>query len=74
MRTAEPGGTKLIYSGPVKDGKCDKINDAINQEYISSTNETKSTIRTYIDNWYETTMTPYNSYLEDTIWCNDRNI
>ena len=45
----------------------DKINDAINQEYISSTNETKSTIRTYIDNWYETTMTPYNSYLEDTI-------
>lgn len=74
MRTAETGGTKLIYSGPVKDGNCDKINDAINQEYISSTNETKSTIRTYNDNWYETTMTPYNSYLEDTIWCNDRNI
>lgn len=37
MRTAETGGTKLIYSGPVKDGNCDKINDAINQEYISST-------------------------------------
>ena len=74
MRTAETGGTKLIYSGPVKDGNCDKINDAINQEYISSTNETKSTIRTYIDNWYETTMTTYNSYLEYTIWCNDRNI
>ena len=27
MRTAETGGTKLIYNGPVKDGKCDKIND-----------------------------------------------
>ena len=74
MRTAETGVTKLIYSGLVKDGKCDKINDAINQEYISSTNETKSTIRTYIDNWYETTMPHYNSYLEDTIWCNDRSI
>ena len=37
MRTAKTGVTKLIYSGLVKDGKCDKINDAINQEYISST-------------------------------------
>ena len=37
MRTTEIGGMKLIYSGPVNDGKCDKINDEINQEYISST-------------------------------------
>ena len=36
MRTAETGVTKLIYSGPVKHGKCDTINDAINQEYINS--------------------------------------
>ena len=25
VRTTETGGTKLIYSGPVKDGKCDNV-------------------------------------------------
>ena len=38
------------------------------------TNTTNSTIKTVIDNWYNTYMTDYTSKLENTIWCNDRTI
>ncbi len=37
------------------------------------TNTTNSTIKTTIDNWYKTNLTSYTSYLEDTIFCNDRS-
>ena len=37
-------------------------------------NQTNSTIKTAIDNWYETNMTNYTARLEDTIFCNDRSI
>ncbi len=38
-------------------------------------NNTKdSAIKEVIDTWYQTNMTSYTSKLEDTIWCNDRNI
>ncbi len=38
-----------------------------------STNQTDSTIKAYIDNWYASNLTSYTSYLEDTIFCNDRS-
>ena len=37
-------------------------------------NTTNSTIKTVIDNWYKQNMLSYTSYLEDTIFCNDRSI
>ena len=37
-------------------------------------NQTDSTIKTTIDNWYSNNMTAYTEYLEDTVWCNDRSI
>ena len=35
--------------------------------------ESSSTVKTVIDNWYASNMTSYTSYLEDTVWCNDRS-
>ena len=52
----------------------ESVTDAINRMLISSENAVSSTIKTIIDNWYSTNMTEYSSYLEDTIWCNDRTI
>ncbi len=37
-------------------------------------NQTNSTIKTAIDNWYSSNLTSYTSKLEDTIFCNDRSI
>ena len=37
-------------------------------------NKTNSTIKTYIDNWYQSNMTNYTDYIEDTVYCNDRSI
>ena len=37
-------------------------------------NENDSTIKTFIDNWYEENMIEYTDFLEDTIFCNDRSI
>lgn len=64
-------GTTLYY---VTLHTGEKIEDAIYNSLTNSTNTTSSTIKTYIDNWYATNMTNYTSYLEDTIWCNDRSI
>lgn len=33
-----------------------------------------STIKTVIDTWYQENMASYTEKLEDTVWCNDRNI
>ena len=42
----------------------------------ATTNETNSTIKTYIDNWYVTNIknTGYEDYLSDEIFCNDRSL
>ena len=38
------------------------------------TNTNDSTIKTYIDNWYENNLTTYTNYLSnDAAYCNDRN-
>ena len=50
------------------------VEDAISEMLTSSSNSTNSTIKTEIDNWYNTNMTSYTDKLEDTVWCNDRNI
>ena len=36
-------------------------------------NTNESTIKKFIDTWYENNMTSYTSQLEDTVFCNDRS-
>ena len=37
-------------------------------------NTNNSTIKTYLDNWYNNNLSSYADYIEDTIYCNDRSI
>ena len=50
------------------------VEDALSEMLTNSSNTTNSTIKTAIDTWYQSNMTSYTSYLEDTIYCNDRSI
>ena len=47
------------------------VEDAIDEMFINSTN---SNAKTIVDNWYNTNLSSYGSYIEDTIYCNDRSI
>ena len=57
----------------ISDGRTieEAIEDMLRADNV---NQTNSTIKTAIDNWYQTNMTNYTSKLEDTIFCNDRSI
>ena len=51
------------------------INDALNEMlYADDVNTKDSTIKAYIDNWYENNLIHYEDKLEDTVFCNDRSI
>ncbi len=52
------------------------VNDALNEMlYAYDVNTTDSTIKTYIDSWYESNIKDkYDNKLEDTVFCNDRGI
>lgn len=45
--------------------------DAVNEAMYSPNNN--STIKNKIDTWYKENMVSYTSYLEDTVWCNDKS-
>ncbi len=49
-----------------------KIEDALDE--MLNYNTTNSNIKTVIDNWYSTNMTNAINYLENAIYCNNRNI
>jgi hypothetical protein len=50
------------------------IKDALNEMlYVDDVNKYDSTIKTYLDTWYENNLVSYSNYLEDTIFCNDRS-
>ena len=69
------GTTNYVYYMTLKDGK--NISDALNEMFPDDNNlrnQTDSTIKKKIDEWYETNMVDYTKYLEDTVWCNDRSI
>ena len=51
------------------------VNDALNEMlYADDVNTKDSTIKAYIDSWYENNLINYTDKLEDTIFCNDRSI
>src|SRR5574344_2023744 len=40
----------------------------------AQTNTNDSTIKSYLDNWYQTNLSSYSSYFSDTLYCNDRSL
>ena len=64
-------GSNIFYIN-LTGGK--SIENAVNEMlYADNVNQTDSTIKTYIDNWYSNNMTSYTTYLEDIIFCNNRS-
>ena len=50
------------------------VNDALNEMlYANDVNKNDSTIKAYIDSWYENNLASYEDRLEDTVFCNDRS-
>ena len=65
------GGT--AYYITLKNGK--SVDDALNEMlYADDVNKNDSTIKKYIDSWYENNLASYEDKLEDTVFCNDRGI
>ena len=74
--------TSNAYYITLTNGK--SVENALDEMLTSSSNTTDSTIKAYIDDWYEGTgdfislsgnsLSNYESSLEDAIWCNDRSI
>ena len=42
--------------------------------YANDVNKNDSTIKAYIDSWYENNLASYEDKLEDTVFCNDRSM
>ena len=63
-----------LYYITLTNGK--SVSDALNEMlYADDVNKNDSTIKTYIDNWYESKIKgKYEDKLEDTVFCNDRGI
>ena len=51
------------------------VSDALNEMlYANDVNKNDSTIKAYIDEWYENNLASYEDKLEDTVFCNDRSM
>ena len=51
------------------------VSDALNEMlYADDVNKDDSTIKAYLDSWYESNLASYEDKLEDTVFCNDRSI
>ena len=51
------------------------IDEAISKMLFNeNVNHFDSTIKVYLENWFENNLLNYESYLEDTVFCNDRRI
>ena len=68
--TLTGGSVEYAYYITLKNGK--KIENAIDE--MLNYNTTNSNIKTVIDNWYSTNMTNATKYIENAIYCNNRNI
>ncbi len=75
--------TSAAYRTPITGGKYVEIYDVTTDEdnilydmlYAPNVNTTNSTIKGNIDTWYRDNLyTNYDSYIDDTVYCNDRTI
>ena len=61
------------YYIELSDGKV--IEDVINEMLIADDVNTKdSKVKTNVETWFENNLLDYESYIEDTVYCNDRRI
>ena len=80
------GGKCLITTGTVSGISQGRFNPLTSSDYVGymygTNNATSSVAKTTIENWFGTnienknssTGNKYSSYLEDTVWCNDRSM
>ena len=54
--------------------KVQPISYSSNSLLSAQTNQTDSPIKTKLNNWYQSNLTSYSSYLADETFCNDRSI
>ena len=54
--------------------KVQPINYGSNSLLLSQTNQIDSPIKTKLDNWYQSNLTNYSSYIADETFCNDRSV
>ena len=65
--------TSYAYYITLTNGK--KVEDALDEMFNgSNVNANNSDAKTKVDNWYNSNLSSYTSYIEDTIYCNDRSI
>lgn len=50
------------------------LSKVLSDTTTGSSNTTSSVIKGVLDSWYESNLSSYESYLEDTVFCNDRSI
>ena len=65
--------TSYAYYITLTNGK--KVEGALDEMFnANDVNTNSSTTKTAIDTWYNTNLSSYTSYIEDTVYCNDRSI
>ncbi len=65
--------SSIAYYISLTNGK--SVEDALDEMlFDDNVNTTNSTVKTYIDNWYQNNLSNYASFLEDTVFCNNREI
>ena len=63
-------GSGTMYYITLKDGET-SVNTALDK--MLNQNTTSSTMKVGLEAWYERNLLNYSSYIEDTIYCNDRS-
>lgn len=67
------GDEEKLYYINLTEGK--GVEDALYEMFRSpDVNKNESEVKKAIDYWYQNNMTQYTDYLEDTVWCNDREL
>lgn len=61
--------SEYSYYWPLTSGK--GITDIYNTLHL---NDNDSSAKSKVDNWYSSNLVKYSDYLEDTVWCNDREL
>ncbi len=75
LRTTSTGGIKIIYYGTISEsGSCDSYSSIGNAQFGSNyykNGTTNSPVKGVVDTWYFNNMIKYQSFLEDTQFCEE---